>query len=143
MEYETIVGKNFPKVVIPLIDSARHTIQTVVFDWRWYPNDPGSAVQLFNQALVRAVHRGVKIQAIANNDDIIRTLKEQGMEARRVILKNIVHAKLMIIDDLTVVLGSHNYTQNAFTMNQEISVALFLKEKSVDFDAFFSTLWVS
>ena len=31
---------------------------------------------------------------------------------------------MMIIDDKILVLGSHNYTQNAFTLNQEISVIL-------------------
>lgn len=140
---QVIIGKDFPKKVIPLIDSAKQSIRTVVYDWRWYANDPGSAVQLFNQALVRAVRRGVKIEAIANNDDIISILVSQGIEAKKVILKNTIHAKLMIIDDLIAVVGSHNYTQNAFTTNQEISVILPLSEADEDFNRFFNSLWTA
>ncbi len=55
---ETIIGKEFPQKVIPLIEQAKTSIDIVVFDWRWYPQDPGASVQLFNQAIVRAVRRG-------------------------------------------------------------------------------------
>ncbi len=134
---ESVIGKDFPKKIIPLIDSAKQSINIVVYDWRWYPNDPGCAVQIFNQSLVRASRRGVKIKAIVNNDGIVEILKSLEINARRVVLKNIIHAKLMIIDDNIVILGSHNYSQNAFTLNQEISVILSVPEKDHDFSRFF------
>ena len=118
---ESIIGKQFPTKVIPLIDNARASIKIVVFDWRWYPNDPANPVQLFNQAIVRAVRRGVKVEAISNTDQIIQILKAQGCSAKKPSIKNLIHAKLMIFDDKDLVIGSHNYTQNAFTMNMEIS----------------------
>ena len=138
---ETIIGKEFPKKVIPLIDSAKRSINTVVFDWRWYPNDAGCPTQLFNQALVRASRRGVKIQAVVNNDSVVNILNSVGILARHVTLKNLIHAKLMIIDDSVVVIGSHNYTQNAFSVNQEISVILPIDETMRDFFNFFQSLW--
>ena len=67
---DTIIGKEFPDKVIPLIDNAKYTIDIVVFDWRWYPQDPGASVQLFNQSIVRSVRRGVKVRAIANRNQI-------------------------------------------------------------------------
>jgi phosphatidylserine/phosphatidylglycerophosphate/cardiolipin synthase-like enzyme len=142
MQNDIIIGKQFADKVIPLINGAKNSIKTVVYDWRWYPNDPGNAVQLFNQAIVRAVKRGVQTQAIVNNDSILAKLKSIGVQAKILQITGIVHAKLMIIDDKTVIIGSHNYTHNAFVVNQEISVALFDCENIADFNNFFNTLWL-
>jgi phosphatidylserine/phosphatidylglycerophosphate/cardiolipin synthase-like enzyme len=138
---ETIVGKQFPKKVIPLIEQAKRTIDIVVFDWRWYPQDPGASVQLFNQAIVRAVRRGVKVRAITNSEDIIKILKSVGVEAKKLISQKLVHAKLMILDNEKVIIGSHNYTQSAFQMNFEISVILDKLENISDFFSFFNNLY--
>jgi phosphatidylserine/phosphatidylglycerophosphate/cardiolipin synthase-like enzyme len=118
---KTLIGKDFPKQVIPLINSAKSSISIIVFDWRMYPNDPAHPVQLFNQALIRAARRGVKVRAIANNLDIISILNANGIEAKKPPVSNLIHIKIMILDDKDVVLGSHNYTQSAFTANFEIS----------------------
>jgi len=142
MSNEVIIGKQFPEKVIPLIENAKNYIQTVVFDWRWYPNDPGNSVQLFNQAIVRASRRGVKIQAIVNHADILTPLKENGIDVKKLNITGLVHAKLMIIDKNTVIIGSHNYTHNAFVINHEIS--LILKDCDVikDINKFFTSLWL-
>lgn len=138
---QAIIGSEFPKIVIPLIENAKHSIKICVFDWRWYPNDAGNPVQLFNQAIVRAVHRGVKVFAITNFDGIVKTLNSVGADAKQITSKNIVHAKIMIIDGQYVVCGSHNYTQNAFTMNHEVSMVSDDINFSDPFIKFFASLW--
>jgi len=138
---EAIIGKEFPNKVIPLIDSAKHSIDIIVFDWRWYPQNPGSPVQLFNQALVRAVRRGVKVRAIANNIEIISTLKNVGVQAKKLVTPRLVHVKMMIIDGQKVILGSHNYTESAFQMNYELSVLLDEVEPDNQFLEFFNNLY--
>jgi phosphatidylserine/phosphatidylglycerophosphate/cardiolipin synthase-like enzyme len=121
---EAIIGKEFPEKVIPLIDQAKSTIDVVVFDWRWYPQNPGSPVQLFNQAIARAVKRGVIVRAIANTPQIINILKEVGVKAKKLETPHLIHAKIMIVDDQFLVIGSHNYTETAFLMNFEVSVII-------------------
>ena len=138
---EIIVGKEFPGKVIPLIEAAKNSIDIVVFDWRWYPQDPGNSVQLFNQAIVRAVRRGVKVKAIANNNEIISTLKGVGVEAKKLITPRLVHVKLMLIDSETAIVGSHNYTQSAFQMNYELSVVLQGREKIQRIIQFFNNIY--
>lgn len=141
MQNETIIGSQFPKKVIPIIQSAKISIKTIVFDWRWYANDPGNCVQAFNQEIVQAVKRGVKVQAIVNNADILTTLQSIGVNAKKLHIKGIVHAKLMIIDNKTVILGSHNYTHNAFVVNHELSVIIKDCENIENFNIFFNSLW--
>ena len=140
---DPIIGKEFAEKIIPIIDSASHTIKIVVFDWRWYSQDPGNPVQLFNQAIVRAIRRGVVVQAVVNSDDIVKMLKSVGASARKIISKNLVHAKLIIIDDVDVVLGSHNFSQAAFTMNFEASIYLPSCEKVSAFTEFFNALYLN
>lgn len=136
-----IIGSQFPTILIPLIEDSKKSIDIVVFDWRWYPQDPGASCQLFNQAIVRAARRGVKIRAIANNDEIVKTLNDCGVFARRLKTKNLVHVKLIIIDQKYVILGSHNYTQSAFTMNLELSTCFEPNEFMSEYQSFFDRLW--
>jgi len=138
---ETIIGSQFPKVVIPLIDKAKFSIDIVVFDWRWYPQDPGASVQLFNQAIVRASRRGVKVRAIANNDEIVNILNQNGCQAKRLLTSKLVHPKIMIIDEETAITGSHNYTQSAFQMNYEVSMILHGREEIQRLIDFFKNLY--
>jgi phosphatidylserine/phosphatidylglycerophosphate/cardiolipin synthase-like enzyme len=140
---DTIIGKQFPTKVIPLIDKSSKSIDVIVFDWRWYPQDPGASVQLFNQAVVRAVRRGVKVRVIANNAEIVKVLNELGCKAIKLTSKNLVHAKMMLIDSEIVIVGSHNYTQSAFQMNYELSVILDKPENISDYFSFFNNLYNS
>ena len=138
---ETIIGKEFPQKVIPLIENAKKTIDIIVFDWRWYPQDPGAQCQLFNQSIVRATRRGVIVRAIANNYEIVNVLNQNGCYVKKILTKKLVHCKIMIIDSGIVVTGSHNYTESAFQMNLELSVILDNFEKIAEFSNFFTNLY--
>jgi len=138
---QTIIGGQFTEKVIPLINDAKNKIRLVVFDWRWYPNDPACNCQLFNQSLVRAVRRGVDCKAICNFEGIAKTLSALGIEAKKIRVANLVHAKFIIIDDNFFVIGSHNFTQNAFSSNFEASVIGEDNETTKKLSAFFDSLW--
>lgn len=138
---EIISGREFPAKVIPLIEQAKQSIDIVVFDWRWYPQDPGSSCQLFNQAIIQAKKRSLKIRAIANNDQIVNILRQAGCQATKLQTKKLVHCKLMIIDQSIAITGSHNYTQSAFQMNLELSVIIPDLEDGNKFQLFFNNIW--
>jgi phosphatidylserine/phosphatidylglycerophosphate/cardiolipin synthase-like enzyme len=138
---ETIIGKEFPQKVIPLIDEAKFSIDIVVFDWRWYPQDPGKSVQLFNQALVRAVRRGVNVRAITNTEEIISTLKNIGIKAKKFFTQRLIHAKFMIIDNETLIIGSHNYTEHGFDVNYEVSIIYKGREEIKPIIDFFNNIY--
>lgn len=119
---DLIVGDDFPTQVIPYINAATSSIDIIVYDWRWYSSDPGSPCQLFNAAILAAVARSVKVRTIVNNETIKNILKDNGCQSKILVTASLVHVKMMIIDDKYVICGSHNYTQNAFTINLELSV---------------------
>jgi phosphatidylserine/phosphatidylglycerophosphate/cardiolipin synthase-like enzyme len=136
-----VFGNQFPKKVIPLIEESKNSIKIIVFDWRWYITDPANPVSLFNQALIRASRRGVKIQVISNASDVVKILNSEKIEAKKLTSKDLVHAKMMIIDEKVLVVGSHNYTQAAFTTNHEISSIIFDDEQIGEYIKFFNNLW--
>ena len=138
---ESIIGKQFPKKVIPLIENAKQSIKIIVFDWRWYPNDPANPVQLFNQSIIRAKRRGVDVKIISNCESVLKIFRDQGIEAKKPVSKNLVHVKLMIFDDKDIVIGSHNFTQNAFTTNFEVSTYIPDCPDILNYLNFFNSLW--
>lgn len=138
---DTIIGNEFADKVIPLIKNSKKSIDIIVYDWRWYPNQIGSAIQRFNNEIVAGRKRGKKIRVITNSLHVIGTLKTQNFEARGKVSSKTLHTKLMIIDGKIVILGSHNYTMNAFTINHEVSV-IIEDEKVVErLKLYFENLW--
>jgi len=141
MENDTIIGGQYPVKVGALIDQAKFAIDILMFDWRWYKNDPSHPLQIFNQKIVRAVRRGVKVRALTNYAEVVETLNLQGVYAIKWPQASLLHSKLVIIDKKIVVSGSHNFTGNAFCSNLETSV-IFNDEKQADtFSDYFNNLW--
>lgn len=137
-----IVGSDYPSKVIPLINSAKKTVDIVMYDWRWYPNQPAHPVQRFNIAIVDAIKRGVTVRAIVNRAEILPMLIKVGVKARVTRDHRTLHAKLLFVDDSLLVIGSHNITRNAFTSNIEVSVAVSIPPESTRLQEFFSNLFV-
>lgn len=121
---EWVFGGEFPKKVIPLIEAAKIMIRIIVFDWRWYPADPGCACQKFNFAIIKAQRKAVDVSVLTNCDDIFNVLRDSKIFCKKPLSRRLLHSKIMIIDGKHLIIGSHNYTQNAFTSNFEASVIL-------------------
>jgi phosphatidylserine/phosphatidylglycerophosphate/cardiolipin synthase-like enzyme len=138
---ETIIGREFSKKVRPLIKKARNTIDIIVYDWRWYPNEIGSEIQLFNYEIVRALQRKVRLRVLLNNKSIETILKKEGAKVQTIRSGKNLHSKLMIIDESIVIMGSHNYTKNAFELNHETSIIIDNKEAIQNFQKYFNDLF--
>ena len=139
---EPIFGGEFPVKVIPLIEAAIKSIKIIVFDWRWYPTDPASPCQKFNNALIAAKKRCVEISVLTNCNDTLNILRSVGIKAKKPISRRLLHSKIIIIDEKILIIGSHNYTQNAFTSNFEASVILNGCDDLTKFVQYFNALCV-
>ncbi|MEM4546663.1 MAG: phospholipase D-like domain-containing protein, partial [Nitrososphaerota archaeon] len=51
------------------------------------------------------------------------------------------HAKLIIIDNETVIIGSHNWTESALTRNHETSIMIQDKETATKLTNYFMRIW--
>ena len=138
---ETIIGNEFSEKAIFLIGQARDTINIVVYSWYWYPDQVGSKIQKFNNAIINAVKKGVNVKVMTTNHHTINILSQNKVKARKLETERKVHAKLIIIDGKTAILGSHNYTMSAVTTNYEISVIIQEAKIVKRLNQFFNNLW--
>jgi phosphatidylserine/phosphatidylglycerophosphate/cardiolipin synthase-like enzyme len=138
---QPIIGREFFKKVLPAIQQAKKEILIIVYDWRWYPDQIGASIQKFNQEIVRKAKTGVSIKAILNTKETAKILEEQGIKTNVRDFGGLLHTKLMIIDEKIVIIGSHNYTYNAFETNFEASVMIENEEIAKIFKNYFQNLW--
>lgn len=136
-----IIGSDYPKKVIPLIDKAKKNIDIAVFDWRWYPDDLSHSVSLFNSALVRARNRGVVVRCVTDSALLGPVLSSVDFKWRQLSDRRTLHAKFLIIDSKILIIGSHNFTKNAFGSNIEASVVVDIPEGQTRFIDFFNNLF--
>lgn len=138
---DIIIGKEFAEKVIPLIRQCKKSIHIIVYDWRWYPDQVGSAIQKFNNEIAIAKGKGKEVMVLTNFPHVIRILRSLNFEVKENISKKTLHTKLMIIDNEIVILGSHNYTMNAFTLNHEVSIITQEEKVVARLKLYFENLW--
>lgn len=140
---EKIIGNQYPKKVIPLINKAKSNIYIIAYAWKWYKDDIGCSVMKFNYAIIDKACKGTEIKAITESKEIIPILKMNGVKIKEKKIEKIIHAKMILIDDEIVIIGSHNITKNAFEKNLEISLLIYDKMLNKEYKNFFETLWQS
>lgn len=138
-----IIGPNYAKEVLPLIEESKINIKIFMYDWRWYKQDVACDISRINTALIRAQKRGVKVQAIVNYQAIISQLRECGIDVKLWEKSKAMHAKCIIIDEWLVVLGSHNLTENAMGLNVEISNVVADENMALQAGNYFNSIWSS
>lgn len=141
LKIDIAIGRQFPKKVIPLIEQAKKEIDIIVYDWGWYPDEIGEQIQLFNNAIIRAKQKGVIVKAVVLKRLIAEILRREDIMVKRIESSKLLHTKLMIIDDEIVIVGSHNYTKNAFNINFEASVILRDEETTRKFKNYFENFF--
>lgn len=124
MEAELIIGNKYPEKVVPMLVAASRSIDIIIYEWRLYPSRPTHQVMVFTSAIADAVKRGVAVRVLCASEGLRDDLRRLGIQARSSYTAKLLHAKIIIIDKEKVILGSHNFTQSAFSQNIEVSAAL-------------------
>lgn len=140
---ELVINSQYRKRVIELIDASKASIDLLMYEWKWYKDDIACDASLINQALVRALRRGVKIRGVVNSGTQMQVLRDIGFDVRTNDGGTVLHTKCLIFDNATVLLGSHNLTDNAMRSNIETSVIIESEENASQMARYFNSLWQS
>ncbi len=140
---ELAIGKDYAKKLISRIDSATSNILVLMYDWRWYTNDPYSDVSLINHAFIRASRRGLEIRVLTNYANVVAELSSVGIKGKLWPSSKLMHSKCIIIDNKLVVMGSHNFTMNAMRNNIETSMFFDDSATAEQMTDYFNKLWQS
>ena len=138
---ELIIGKDYSKKVLEFIQGAKSSIYILMFDWRWYSRDVSSDMSLINVAILRASQKGVQVKVYCNYPAMCDQLNKLGIDAKCWQKTKLMHAKGILIDEDTLILGSHNLTQSALTLNVEVSAVLYDADVCTQFKKYFFSLW--
>jgi len=146
------LGSDYPKVVTPLVDQATTSIDVLMYQWKWYGHESAGGVQKLNLAMCAAAHRGVRVRVLMNVESMghaitkinTRTagfLQRAGVDVKFGQVGVATHAKMVVIDDRVLVLGSHNYSKGAFSRNQEASIVVEGRDEIKPYRDYFADLW--
>ena len=152
---ETVDTENYPAVLLKLISSAKESIHIVMYRISYYPQYQDSRANDILNALIAASARGLDVRVYmddcafyaseaAANLQAARYLSDHGVEVRMDDPKITTHAKLVVIDHRTTILGSTNWNYYSLAKNNETDIA-FIDYPAVaaPYETFFHELWKS
>jgi len=132
---QLIVDSEYPKAVREAIREAKKNIRMIMFEASYYPQYPATPSNLLIQELITARKRGVKVEVILEQGKSTDRTSQRNLLTGKILAREGVdvtfdsptlttHAKLLIIDGETVIMGSTNWTYSALTKNHEVSVLI-------------------
>lgn len=139
--YKVLIGSKYADELLEKINSANDSIYIVMYDWRFYVDNPSHLISLINQALYRAVGRGVDVKAVVNNETIKNNLDTIKVKSKYVNSSRVLHSKVVIIDNKILFIGSHNLTSNAVNNNLESSILVDIPDGDTRIIDYFNNLY--
>ena len=151
-EVTDISGAKYFPAVKKALSQAKKSIFLVMFVVGLRPYDKDSSVYQLMEELIKAHNRGVKVTVILDqnigfsgkehidewqvegkNAWCFKMLKEAGITVWYDDATKYTHAKTIVIDGETVILGSANWTQSALFKNFETNVLIKSRELAKGF----------
>ena len=145
-------GQTFFPVLFNAVKNARLSIDIMQYQWNFYKFDKENPVQQLNQILLEKIRNGLKCRIILNKEGRTQSLMKINMEASKYLSEAgaivkfgksfpITHAKLWLIDNEISIVGSHNLSGRAFTVNNEVSVLINNVIVNQEYDRYFQLIW--
>lgn len=150
-EVTDISGRKYFPAAKKAIAEARESIFMAMFKAGLRPYDDNSSVRQLAQELINAHKRGVKVEVILDqnipfveNENIeewqaddknawcYKMLKDAGIEVNYDTPDKYLHAKVLVIDNEAVIMGSANWTESALQKNFETNVLIRSPELAQD-----------
>lgn len=147
-----IISNEYLDSVAPLLRAAKTSIEVVMYQWGWYSYRSSARIQRLNYEYLSAARRGVKVRVLLNTDRVggnlsrinnytANQLRRAGAAVKIDTTGQLVHSKIVIIDDEIVVVGSHNYSERSLSSNIETSVIIQEKLTASKYKSLFELLY--
>lgn len=129
-ESRVLIGKDYFPAVHDALSRAERSILVIMYFIIMNKDDAGNPVNVLVDDLIAASRRRVQVRVVLENEKFrenrfaFETLRAAGVEVRYDTPKTFLHTKAVVIDSMTCVLGSANWTKAAFEKNHEVSLII-------------------
>jgi len=157
---EDISGAKYFPAVKEALSEAKKSIYMVMYFVGFNLDNKNSQVYGLVEELVKAHKRGIKVKVILDqgidfsreergvrrweivkkNASVFTYLRQQGIEVYYDVLSTITHAKAIVVDEETVIVGSTNWSESSLQKNWETSCLIKSKELAQQFLKYFSQI---
>ena len=150
---DTVDTAHYADWLLELLSRAEHSIHVIMYRISYYPAYRESRSNEILAALIEAAGRGLDVKVLLDDCSFYPDSAEENLEAALYLYLHGVdvrmddpsettHAKLVLIDGETVLLGSTNWNYYALEQNNEVSLALVrLSEVARVYEQYFQVLW--
>lgn len=144
----TLTDREYFTELKNLLTKANSSVYVIMYVIKYDPRQPEDPVNQLLRILVELKKKGLDVKVVV--DDVtydsypqtINYLKNNGVPIRLdESSSRTTHAKLIIIDNETVIIGSHNWTESALSYNRETSIMIQDKETATKLTEYFTKIW--
>lgn len=139
--------------VLDLLAHATTSIHAALYRMSVYPQFADSATSALVDGLIQAAGRGLEVRVLLDDCSFYADSAEANLESAIFLYQSgldvrlddpdiTTHAKLLVVDGETVVLGSTNWNYYSVERNVEANVALVrMPDVASVFESYFASLW--
>ncbi len=135
--YKNSKDRTIQNMILDDLKGAKKTIDLATYNY----TDTKTA-----QALIDAVHRGVKVRLVVDEDNynkkVVDDLRDGGVKVISAQSNGLMHAKYIIIDGKVVISGSANMTLSSFSSDNNFMVRLESEEAAKVFTDEFEEMYL-
>ena len=135
--YKNPKDRTIQNMILDDLKGAKKTIDLATYNY----TDTKTA-----QALIDAVHRGVKVRLVVDEDNynkrVVDDLRDGGVKVISAQSSGLMHAKYIIIDGKIVISGSANMTLSSFSSDNNFMVRLESEEAAKVFTDEFEEMYL-
>ncbi len=145
--------KNYAEILCELLRQAKCQVHVVMYRASYYPAYQKSLSNGILQELIDAIGRGLDVKVLLDDcsyypESALANLEAglylhlHGVEVRFDDPTQTTHAKLVLIDEKSVLLGSTNWNYYSLEKNNEVDLALIdLPSVAACYEPYFQLLW--
>lgn len=133
---QILIDEEYRRQLEVELDKAKHNIRIMMYRMQRKISFGRAAGNIYLSALMKKKKEGVMIRVLVDierrkgityleNLYTCLDLSEAGIECRELKNSRMCHAKVVIIDEMVAIIGSHNWTSNSFKRNLEVSVKIW------------------
>lgn len=136
-----LINGEYAKQFLEHVSNSKNSIRGFIFHDSFFSKVNGSKIDQYILELSKAVKRGVNVEILCNSTAQVEKFRRFNFKIKKAKHFKTMHSKAFLFDNKYLFVGSHNFTENAITLNLEMSVIIQDVEDIEKFNKYFTNIW--